>query len=391
MPGGGVYLSRSADLAGRGVLPGFIAAADGAYVTDVDGRRYIDYLGANGPNLLGYRHPEVEAAADRARASITTASIFPPQLVQVVERLLATWTDMNWGVVAKNGSEVVSFGARVARQHTGRTHVIAFEHAYHGNDPELAARPPAGPLTDLTGDVVRVPWNHAERLADLLATRGDEIAAIVFNPVDQRPLVHTTAATDDVLGVIRTARERHGTLLVFDDVRHGLRMHPQGTHRLLDLEPDLIALGKALGNGHSISALLGVDELRTAARKILFTSTYMFEVPPMVAAMTTLEVYERDHVFEHINAVGTRLRDGLLAAAATAGHNVTVSGPVTMPTLLFDEDPEASTIRAFARAAAERGAILHPLLNWNLSAAHSPDLVDATIDIAAEAFQTIGQ
>ncbi|MEO1058447.1 MAG: aminotransferase class III-fold pyridoxal phosphate-dependent enzyme [Actinomycetota bacterium] len=389
LPGGGVYLTRSADLAGRGVLPGFIAAASGAHVTDVDGRRYIDYLGANGPNILGYRHPEVEAAAERVRASITTASIFPPQLVEVVERLLATWTDMHWGVVAKNGSEVVSLGARVARQHTGRTQVVAFTHAYHGNDPELAARPPAGPLTDLTSDVMRIPWNDAQQLADTLTARGDDIAAILLNPIDQRPLVRTTSASDDVLAVIRAARERFGTLLVFDDVRHGLRMHPQGTHRLLGLEPDLIALGKALGNGYAISAVLGAEELRTAARQIMFTSTYMFEVPPMVAAMTTLDVYERDDVFDRITLAGTRLRDGLLQAAETAGHDISISGPVTMPTLLFHNDPEAMRVRTFARAAAEHGAILHPLLNWNLSAAHTIDVIDATIDIAATAFEAV--
>ncbi|MEM9516662.1 MAG: aminotransferase class III-fold pyridoxal phosphate-dependent enzyme [Actinomycetota bacterium] len=389
LPGGGIYLSRSADLAGRGVLPGFISAASGAHVTDVDGRRYIDYLGANGPNILGYRHPEVEAAAEAARASITTASIFPPQLVEVVERLLATWTDMDWGVVAKNGSEVVSLGARVARQHTGRTQVIAFTHAYHGNDPELAARPPAGPLTDVTSDVVRVPWDDAQRLADTLEALGEKTAAIILNPIDQRPLVRTTSASDDVLAVVRGARERFGTLLVFDDVRHGLRMHPQGTHRLLGVEPDLIALGKALGNGYAISSLLGAEELRAAARQIMFTSTYMFEVPPMVAAMTTLDVYERDDVFDHITLAGTRLRDGLLHAAANAGHHVSISGPVTMPTLLFDDDPDALRIRTFARAAAEHGAILHPSLNWNLSAAHTFDVIDATVEIAAAAFQSV--
>jgi glutamate-1-semialdehyde 2,1-aminomutase len=102
-------------MAGRGVLPGFIASASGWRVTDVDGREYVDFLGGNGPNILGYRHPEVQAAANHIRERLTAASLFPPSLVEVLERLLQTWSTMSWGVVAKNGSEVVSLGLRVAR------------------------------------------------------------------------------------------------------------------------------------------------------------------------------------------------------------------------------------------------------------------------------------
>ena len=115
LPGGGAYFTRSADMAGRGVLPGFIAAAQGCTVTDVDGRSYVDWVCANGPNLLGYRHPEVEAAVADELTRALTASLLPPALVEVVERLVARFPPMAWGVVAKNGSEVVALAARVAR------------------------------------------------------------------------------------------------------------------------------------------------------------------------------------------------------------------------------------------------------------------------------------
>ena len=171
MVGGGIYLTRSADMAGRGVQPGFIATAEGCHVTDVDGRVYVDLMGANGPNVLGYRHPEVEAAVDEVRRRITTASLFPPQLVEVIERLVVSHRSMAWGVVAKNGSEVVSLGARIARHHTGRRAIVTFDQAYHGNDPELALGPPAGPLTEITADVHRLPWNGADELVDHLFMR----------------------------------------------------------------------------------------------------------------------------------------------------------------------------------------------------------------------------
>lgn len=386
LPGGGIYLSRSADLAGRGVLPGFIAGASGCRVVDADGREYLDLLGANGPNLLGYRHPEVEAAVRAESTTLTSASLFPPALVDVVEALVERFPPMAWGVVSKNGSEVVALGGRVARQHTGRPLLLAFERAYHGNDGELATTPPPGPLLDRTADVLRVGWNDAEALSAVVDARSGEIAAILCNPLDQNPGRPTLEASPDFLAAIRGARQDHGILVLLDDVRHGFRLHPAGSHRLLGLDPDLLCLGKALGNGNAISALLGADEVRRAARKILYTSTYMFEAPPMRAALAVLDIYDRDDVFARMVDAGTRLRDGIVAAAATAGHTLDWSGPPAMPTLLFADDPDRRRGRAFSRAAAERGAILHPLLNWNLSGAHTSADIDEVVAIAAAAF-----
>ncbi len=385
LPGGGIYLSRSADLAGRGVIPGFISSAEGCRVTDPDGRSYIDYLAANGPNLLGYRHPEVEAAADAERQAITTASLFPPALVEIVERLVDRFPPMSWGVVAKNGSEVVSLGVRVARQHTQRSRIIAFTRAYHGNDPELASAPQPGPLSETTERVDRLPWNDAEAVIEHARSHGDDLAAIVLNPLDQNPGQPTVSPTAEFLAAIATVRERYGVLVILDDVRHGFRLHPGGSHKRLEIEPDLIAMGKALGNGYAVSALLGLDDLRRAARKIFFTSTYMFESPPMRAAMATLEIYDRDHVFEHMITVGERLRKGIVGAAADTNHRISYTGPATMPTLLFVDDHDLQRGRLFSREAAERGALLHPTLNWNLTAAHTSADIDCTIDIAGAA------
>lgn len=386
LPGGGIYFSRSADMAGRGVLPGFIASSDGCRVTDADGRSYIDYMGANGPNLLGYRHPEVEAAAARQRASLTSASLFPPALVELVETLTQRF-DYDWGVVSKNGSEVVGLGARVARQHTGRVRLIAFTRAYHGNDAELATAPRPGPLTDLTSDVDRLPWNDPQSLLDHCRRCGDDIAAVLLNPLDQNSQLPTIDPTADFVAAIQAVRDRYGILVVFDDVRHGFRLHPDGSEHRVGIRPDLTTFGKALGNGHAVSALLGREALRKAARRILYTSTYMFEAPPMHAAMATVAIYDRDRVFDHLEAMGHRLRDGIVAAAHATGHSITYTGPVTMPTLLLDNDPEHTRLRHFAREASARGVILHPALNWNLSAAHVTADIDETIEVVTEAFR----
>ena len=390
LPGGGIYLSRSAAMAGRGVLPGFIAAAEGCRVTDVDGRDYVDFLCANGPNLLGYRHPEVEAAASAQRERLISGSLFPPSLVDVVEALVSRFPPMGWGVVSKNGSEVVALALRIARQHRQRRRVVTFARAYHGNDPELATAPGAGVLADGTALVDRLPWNEPEHLLDHCSRHGNDLAALLINPLDQNPALRTQFMSADMVAAIRSVRERWGIPLIVDSVRHGFRLHPDGCHHLLGLAPDFIALGKALGNGHSISALLGLESFRAAARKILYTSTYMFESPPMRAALKVLEVYDRDAVFDHLVTMGERLSRGMQAVAAQHGHEIHYSGPVTMPSMIFRQDDRALTRgRAFSQAMAAQGVLWHPLLNHFLSLAHTAADIDFTIAAADGAFARV--
>jgi glutamate-1-semialdehyde 2,1-aminomutase len=388
LPGGMVYRSRSADMVGRrGVLPGFISNAAGCHAVDPDGRSYIDFMGANGPNLLGYRHPEVEAAARAQADQAVSASLFPPAMVDIVEALVDRYEAMSWGMVAKTGSETLSLAARMAREDTQRSHLIAFSGAYHGSDGELAIIPPPGQLSELTTRVLRVGWNDAEGLRELARQWGDDVAAMLLNPLDQRSRTPTVSASAEFAAAITEVQQQHGIRLVLDDVRHGFRLHALGSEHILGVHPDLVCLGKALGNGYSISAIVGREAMRQAASRIMFTSTYVFEAPPMAAALATLLVYDRDEVFSHINRVGQRLHDGLLAAAERADQSVSITGPVTMPTLLFDNDPDYVRLNAFAGEAARRGTIFHPAVNWNLSLAHQDSDIDEAVSIAEEAFR----
>ncbi len=388
LPGGGVYLTRSARFAGSGILPGFIASGQGCRVVDVDGREYIDFLCANGPILLGYRHPEVDEAARRQMEEMTSASFFPPALVDLAERLVERTGGMAWAVPAKNGSDVVALGVRVARAATRRDKLILFERAYHGFDPEWVPGG-AGVPASRRQDVLRVAWNDSEQLERVAHEHRTEIGGIVLNPLDQNPALDTIEPTEAFLRKIDQVRAQTGAPLVFDDIRAGFRMHASGSHVALGVQPDLICLGKALGNGYAVSALLGSEELRAAARSIMFTASFAFDAVALRAAIATLEVYDRDDAFARIQRSGERLRDGLLGAAKSAGHRVRYTGPPTMPTLLFEGDPNLERGRRFSQEAAARGALFHPNLNWFLNAAHDDAAIDEAISIAAEAFRAI--
>ncbi len=385
LPGGAIYLSRSARFAGSDVQPGFIAAAEGCRVTDVDGRQYIDFLCANGPIVLGYRHPEVEAAVRRQAQAADSASFFPPALVDLGDRLVARTPGMAWAVPAKNGSDVVGLAARVARVATGRDTVVVFEKAYHGFDPEFALGPAGVPRASLA-HLARVPWNDPAALDEVARSRGDDLAAVVLNPLDQNPAQDTQLPSPEFLAGIEALRARTGAVLALDDVRAGLRMDPRGSHRAIGVEPDLICLGKPLGNGHPVSALLGAEPLRAAAQRVNFTATFFFTATALRAAETTLAVYDRDDAFHAIHRAGERLRDGIREAAHKTGHRIRYTGPPAMPTLLFDDDPALERGRHFSREAALRGAIFHPCLNWFLNAAHDAAAIDEAVSIAEAAF-----
>ena len=386
LPGGGIYLSRSARFAGSGVLPGFIAEAEGCRVRDADGRSYVDFICANGPNLLGYGHERVEAAFLQQAQKPASMNFFSPLLVELAERLVDRQPGFDWGVVGKTGSEVVTLAGRVARQATGRPVIVAFAGAYHGSDPELAlAPPPVGARGARLEDVVRMPWNDAAALLELADRRGEEIAAILLNGLDQNPYQVTRAAAPEFIAAIETIRSRRGVAVILDDVRHGFRIHPGGSHVALGLSPDLLCLGKGLANGYSVSAMLGRDSLRDAVRSLVFTSSLHFEQPPMRAALATLEAYDDENAFEAMVRAGQRLREGFEQAAGAMGHALHFSGPVTMPTLLFDDDPKHERIQTFAREAALRGALFHPALNWFMCAAHDDESIDVALEIVYQA------
>lgn len=387
IPGGGIYLTRSARFAGRDVMPSFIASAEGCRLVDADGRSFLDFNCGNGPNLLGYRHPEVDAAAASQAARVDLAAFFPEVMPAYAERLLEWGDGFHWALFTKNGSDSTNLAMRIMRAARRQPYVVLFESAYHGFGIEIALAPETT-FDEQHKYVIRVPWNDAGALLEVADTYGEQVAGIMLNPLDQNPAQPTRGVSPELVDAIARFRERTGALVTVDDVRNGFRLHPRGSHVHMGIDPDLLCLGKAQANGYSTSTVLGREALRAAAERINFTATYMFSAVAFRAGMATIDIYERDGVFDHIVAMGQRLKDGIVRAGREAGHEDTVmSGPAAMPTFLFAEDSKAKRARTFARHAAQRGAIFHPLLNWFVSFAHKEADIDEAIDIARQAFE----
>ena len=385
MPSKAMFLTRSARFAGYNVLPGFIAEAKGCRVVDADGRRYIDFSCSNGPSLLGYGNPEIEAAAAEQAAKGDGVPFFSPTLVELCERLLC-WTDgFDWVNPVKRGSDATELAMRVARIKTQRPDIILFQRSYHGSNKEQSIFYEGVPR-DGTAHAPRLAWNDAEALDNYPAGPGAGVAAILMSPLDQNSGIPCAFPAPEFIEAIHRFRERTGALIILDDVRAGFRLHPQGSHKAIGLEPDMLCLGKALGNGYTQAALLGAESLRSSIEQILYTSTTIFSAVCARAAIATLDVYERTHAFETLTRAGERLIAGLERAAREQGQSVHFSGPPTHPTMLFEDDPAQAKAESFSHEAARHGALFHTREPWFVSTAHDDEAIDEAIEIAGKAY-----
>lgn len=427
---------RSAELADRAArvlaggvssdarrLPGgplFVDHATGAYLWDADGNRYIDYVLGQGPAILGHSAPIVaDAVAAQVRRGISYSAghVAEIELAELLCRLIPCAEQVRFNSV---GSEAVHAALRLARGHTGRGKILKFEGHYHGwLDPVLYSVHPAldlagpaqapavvcgsaGQQASAADDLVVAPWNDLPALAALLTEHGADVAAVIMEPI----LCNTGVIMPDdgyLAGVADLCR-RFGALLVFDEIITGFRMAPGGAQEYLGVTPDLATFGKAMAGGMQLSALVGRAEVMAdiASGYVAHAGTFNSHPVAVAAARATLAVLdeERDYVYPTLHDLGTRLAAGLRAAARAAGVPLLVSapGPVVQTYLT-----EAATVRDYRDFAAtdlvtmtrlhgllrERGVNVVPRGLWFLSTAHTVADIDATVEIAADAFAAL--
>ena len=385
LPNRGIFLTRSARMAGYNVLPGFIASARGCRVTDVDGRHTSTSTAPTVPTL-GYLHPEVEAAAQRQGALGDMMPHFSPRMIELCERLLK-WNDRSRAIPVKRGSDATELALRIARGKTRRPRVLLFKRSYHGTNKELAVMQEGIP--DAWQHIVRVDWNDAAGLDAIPQDVGEQVAAVMINPIDQDAMRPCVLVAPEFAAAINRFRQRTGAYVILDDVRSGFRIHPKGSENAMGIEVDMTCLGKGLGNGYAVAAVLGREVLRAAAEQLLYSSTFLFSAVCFAAGTVTLDVYERDDAFARMVRSGDRLVAGLHAAARRHGQEINISGPVTTLTMLYENDPMCAKMERFSHEAAKLGALFHPRINWFMSAAHDDEAVDEAIDIADRAFAIV--
>jgi glutamate-1-semialdehyde 2,1-aminomutase len=396
-----------------GGTPPFIERAAGATLYDIDGNAYLDYVCSWGPLIAGHAHPLVverlHAAVDRG-TSYGAPTEAETRLAQLVVEMVPSIDLVRF---VNSGTEATMSAIRLARAATGRDKIVKFTGCYHGHADSLLATAGSGVLTlgipsspgvtaGTAADTLSVPYNNLDAVHQVFDALGEQIAAVIVEPVAGNMGVIPPA--DGFLRGLRNVTAHHGSLLIFDEVITGFRLAPDSAQERYDVTPDLTCLGKIIGGGLPVGAYGGRRDLmeRMAPLGPVYQAGTLSGNPLAVAAgIATLEIVRRPGAHERLEALGARLADGLRQAAARAGVPMTVNRVgsmltaffVTGPVSSYDEALKADTARyaRFHQQMLGRGIYMAPsqFEAAFVSLAHSDDNIARTADAAVASLRGI--
>jgi glutamate-1-semialdehyde 2,1-aminomutase len=398
---------------GVGGEPFFVARAQGARLTDVEGRSYIDFVGSWGPLILGHAAPAVLEAVIEAAGRGTSYGAPTPQEVEMAEAITAACPSMELVRLVSSGTEAAMSAIRVARGATGRDVIVKFDGCYHGHADSLLVKAGSGGATFGIPDSRGVPeslarltltlaFNDLEAVRDLFRARGDDIAAVIVEPVAGNMGVVPPAP--GFLEGLREATARHGTVLIFDEVITGFRVAYGGAQARYGVRPDLTCLGKIIGGGLPVGAYGGRRDLMGHVAPLggVYQAGTLSGNPLAVAAgLATLRALRAGDPYGRLEQLGARLEEGLRRGAAKAAVPVRVNRVGSMLTAFFTGAPVtdyASARRAdtarYARyfhAMLERGVYLAPsqFEAAFVSLAHTDADIEQAAHAAAEALAAV--
>jgi glutamate-1-semialdehyde 2,1-aminomutase len=393
--------------------PFFSERADGPYLWDVEGRRYVDYVGSWGPMIAGHNHPKVRSAvveAARAGLSFGTPCAAEVVMAETIARLIPSMQMLR---MVNSGTEATMSAIRVARGYTGRDTIVKFEGCYHGHGDAFLVKAGSGALTlgvptspgvpkalaDLT---LTLPYNDIDAADALFASAGERIACVIIEPV-----AGNMNCIPPRTGYLRRLRElctQHGALLIFDEVMTGFRVALGGAQQLYGIVPDLTTFGKIIGGGMPVGAYGGRREImeRVAPSGPIYQAGTLSGNPiAMAAGLAMLEVIQAPGFHADLERRTQLLCDGLRAVAAEAGVPFSVNHVCGMFGLFFTAEKvetykqatacDVAAFNRFFHAMLERGVYLAPSAfeAGFMSSAHGEQDIADTLQAAREAFRTV--
>lgn len=395
--------------------PLFIARGEGPYLFDIDGSRYIDYVGSWGPLILGHCHPRVQSAiADSLRhgATFGAPTEIESQLAEVIIDAVPSIEKVRF---VSSGTEASMSAIRLARGFTKRDLIVKFAGCYHGHVDSLLVQAGSSATTlgvpnspgiprGCTNDTVVLQFNDTAELTRTFENSGDRIAGVIIEAVAGN--MGLIRAEPGFLEALRDLTSKHGALLIYDEVMTGFRLAFGGAQQLLHQSPDLTVLGKIVGGGLPVGAFGGRDDIMNQvmpAGPVFQAGTLSGNPLAMAAGLATLQEL-RDHPpYQALERHGRMLVEGLKGAASTAGIPVQINQVGSMWTLFFTNEPvtdyesaKKCDVKRFAQffwGLIDRGVYL-PCSQFEaafLSIFHSDEIVAETVQVAGEAFQEIAR
>lgn len=414
MPGGVNSPVRS--YPNMGCPPPFIDHAKGAYITDIDGNTYIDYVGSWGPMVLGHAHPAVIAAIQKAAEKSTSfgaPTLLETKLAELITEIIPSIEKIR---LVSSGTEATMSALRAARGYTGRDKILKFEGCYHGHGDSLLVKAGSGASTfgkpDSAGvtkgtaqDTLVVPYNDIPAFRAMMDREGDNIAAVIVEPVAGN--MGMIPPVDGFLQTLREETEKHGTVLIFDEVMCGFRTDFHGAQAKYGIHPDMTCLGKIIGGGLPAAAYGGRREIMNCIApdgSVYQAGTLSGNPLAVTAGIETLrQIMSIPDFNARVAAKVTKLLAGWQEAADEAGVPVQLHQSGSMFGLFFSEKPvlnyqdacaaDAVSFRVWFRSMLEQGIYLAPspfetiFMSW----AHSDEDIEKTIAAAKVAMKKVAE
>ena len=369
---------------GVGGTPPFIDSAEGAYLIDVDGNRYVDYVGSWGPMICGHAHPEVIAAVSATAAKGLSFGAPCALEVELAQRICDIMPNIDLVRMTCSGTEATMSAIRLARGFTGRDKIIKFEGCYHGHADSLLIKAGSGALTlgvpsspgvpaVLAEHTVTLAYNDSDQVRQAFAEIGDQVACIIVEPVAGN--MNCVPPADGFLQTLRDCCDASGSLLIFDEVMTGFRVGLGGAQQRYNIVPDLTTLGKVIGGGMPVGAFGGrrdIMEYLAPLGPVYQAGTLSGNPVAMSAGLKTLEIISRAGFFEALTLSTTQLLDGLHAAATANGIALRSNQVGAMFGLFFTDQPEVSNFSQVSACDVERfQQFFHGMLSRGVNLAPS--------------------
>ncbi|MFC4548398.1 glutamate-1-semialdehyde 2,1-aminomutase [Paenactinomyces guangxiensis] len=402
--------SRSFRAVGNGT-PIFMKKAQGAYFWDEDGNRYVDYLAAFGPIILGHAHPAVTSAIVEAAANGVLYGTPTEKEIRFAQMLREAIPSMEQIRFVNSGTEAVMTTIRLARAYTGRDKILKFAGCYHGHSDLVLVAAGSGPSTlgipdsagipsSIAREVITVPYNDIQAFEEAIRHWGDQIAGVLVEPLVGNFGIVPPAP--DFLEQVNKLAHQAGALVIYDEVITAFRFHYGGIQTLFNIEPDLTALGKIIGGGLPIGAYGGKREImdKVAPMGPMYQAGTMAGNPLSISAGTAcLQTLSHPGVYERLDQMGKTLSKEILSLADQYGINITLNRMGGAFTVYFTGEPvtdyqgaqsaDGELFAQFFRHMLAEGVYLAPSKYeaWFLTTAHSDEDIQFTIRAVKRSFK----
>lgn len=412
---GGVNSPSRGYFAVGGGAPTVMERAAGPYFWDIDGNKYIDYLAAYGPIITGHAHPHITKAIVKAAETGVLYGTATTHEVKFAKMLKEAIPSMDKVRFTNSGTEAVMTTVRVSRAYTGRTKILKFAGCYHGHFDLVLVAAGSGPATLGTPDsagvtpaiakeVITVPFNNADAYIEAMEKYGDDIACVLVEPIVGN--FGIVEPNEGFLEKVHEVAAEKGALIVYDEVITGFRFHYGAAQTMLNLEPDLTALGKIIGGGLPIGAYGGKKEIMDTVAPLgpaYQAGTMAGNPASMQAGIACLELLQDQSVYEEMDRLGAMLEEGILNSAHKNGITLTTNRIGGGLTLFFTEEKvenydqaeatNSETFGKFFKLVTKNGINIAPSKYeaWFLTITHTEKDIQDTLVAVDKSFEELAQ